>query len=227
MQRRSGARQLVFDLPHRTATGREDFLISTANEEAVAMIDRWPDWLNPGLILVGPSGSGKSHLAEVWRSVSGAEICDACDLSLPRVPVLAAKRAVVVEDVPGPSLNQTAMFHLINLVRENGGHLLLTSQLNPLAWPIDIKDLRSRINAMPVAMLREPDDGLLRGMLVKLFADRQIAVDEATIAYMVTHMERSAAFASRIVETVDRRALEERAEVTRGFVARIMQTTSD
>jgi chromosomal replication initiation ATPase DnaA len=226
-QRRSGAHQLAFDLPHRAAHGREDFLVSPANEHAVAMIDRWPDWLTPALILVGPPGSGKTHLGEVWRGMSGAQSCRAEDLTIAQLPALLTKRALIVEDLPGLMSGQTALFHLINLARETKSFLLLTSRLQPLAWPIDLQDLVSRIRAMPVAVVAQPDDALLRGLLVKQFADRQIPVDEATIAYMLVHMERSAAFARRIVETIDRRALEEKAGITRSFVARIMQETAE
>ncbi|HEU4498425.1 MAG TPA: hypothetical protein VFR60_03725 [Sphingomicrobium sp.] len=226
-ERRTGGEQLAFDLPHRTARGREDFLVSSANEQAVAMIDRWPDWLNPALILMGPPGSGKTHLSEVWRGMSGAECCRAEDVEVAKLPSLLVKGALVVEDLPGKSLDETALFHLVNLARENRGFLLLTSELHPLTWPLSLKDLVSRLKAMPVAVLGEPDDALLRGLLVKLFADRQIAVDESTIAYMLARMERSAAFARLIVEAVDRRSLQEGAGVTRGFVARILQETAD
>jgi chromosomal replication initiation ATPase DnaA len=140
---------------------------------------------------------------------------------------LLADGAVVVENLPGAALDQAALFHLINLARETGGYLLLTSEAHPPSWNLSLNDLASRLRAMPVATLGEPDDELLRGLLVKQFSDRQIAVDEPTIAYMLTHMERSAAFARRIVETIDRTALAERAEVTRSFVARLLRESAE
>jgi chromosomal replication initiation ATPase DnaA len=225
--RDGGTQQLAFDLPHRAARGRDDFLVSPANEQAVAMIDRWPDWLGPALILVGPPGAGKTHLAQVWRSMSAAECCTAEDLTVDRIPALLAGGALVVEDLPGTSLDETALFHLINLARETRGSLLLTSQAQPGSWPVALRDLNSRLRAMPVAVLGEPDDALLRGLLVKLFADRQIAVDEPTLAFMVTRMERSAESARRLVELIDRRSLQEGIGVTRGFVSRILQEISE
>ena len=131
--RRSGrfGQQLTLDLPYRAALGRDDFLVTSVNLQAVAMIDRWPDWLNPGLILIGPPGSGKTHLAEVWRSRSGARICSAAELAVGEVPALLAQGAAVVENLPGAALDQAALFHLINLARETGGYLLLTSESHP------------------------------------------------------------------------------------------------
>ena len=221
--RGEGAHQLAFHLPHRAALGREDFLVSPANEQAVALIDRWPDWLNPALMLIGPPGSGKTHLAEVWRSMSGAALCRAEDVTVPEVPKLLGASALVVEDLPGPHLQETALFHLLNLARESKSSLLFTSRLHPASLALTLKDLTSRLNAMPLAVLREPDDALLRGILVKLFTDRQIAVDEPTIAYMLARMERSAGAARALVDLIDRRSLEEGAAVTRSFVARILQ----
>ena len=223
---RSPERQLVLNLPHRPAFGREDFLVTAANAAAVALIDRWPEWLNPVLLLVGPAGSGKSHLTEVWRMRSGARRCDLAELSLATMPSLLDMGAIVVEDVDRGPLDERLLFHLVNIIREAQGFAVLTSRSNPLAWRIGLKDLASRLQAMPMAVLHEPDDDLLRGLLVKLFADRQIAVDEAVISFMVARMERSAAAAGGLVAAIDRRSLEEKAEVTRNFVAKVLNDES-
>jgi chromosomal replication initiation ATPase DnaA len=217
------ADQLAFDLPHRAATGRDDFLVSAANEAAVAAVDAWPNWPNPVLVLAGEPGSGKSHLADVWRARSGARLVDASQLSRDAVPALLETHAVVVEDAPGSALDEVALFHLINLARETGGSILMTARKLPAQWNVSLPDLRSRLNAAQVVALGDPDDALLRGVLVKLFADRQLAVGEAVISYMVTRMERSFEAARLLVAAIDARALEERAEITRGLVARVMQ----
>ncbi|MDP9137055.1 MAG: hypothetical protein M3N38_02605 [Pseudomonadota bacterium] len=216
-------RQLAFDLPLRPALGREDFLVTASNAQAVALIDRWPDWLNPALVLLGPPGCGKTHLAEAWRSRSGASVCRADDLSVELVPHLLAKGALVIEDAPGEAPDANALFHLLNAAREARGYVLMASRLHPLAWNVQLKDLISRFKAIPIALLAEPDDDLLRALLVKLFADRQLIVDEQVLSFMVTHMERSAAAARHLVAAIDLFSLERKTAVTRPLAAQVMR----
>ncbi len=215
-------RQLTLDLPQRPAFGRDDFLVSGSNAEAVAFIDRWPSWLVDTLILAGPAGSGKSHLAEVWRQLAKAETIAASMLSETSVPSLLSAGALVIEDAPGGALDERALFHLLNLAREQKSHLLIASRETPLAWGVRLPDLLSRLKTIPVAMLGPPDDALLRGVLVKLFADRQIVIGETVISYLMARMPRALAAARLLVDEIDRRALEEKAEITRTFVARLM-----
>ena len=92
---------------------------------------------------------------------------------------------------------------------------------------MSIADLRSRLRASPAVELKPPDDALLRAVLVKHFTDRQIAVDEAVVSYLVSRMERSFEAARRLVAEIDRRALAEKADVTRSFVARVVGEWSE
>ncbi len=214
--------QLPLDLPHRPAMGRDDFLVADSNETAVALIDRWPDWPAPAQAIVGPEGSGKSHLGEVWRMVSGAETVPAATLTVEAVPRIAQGGAVLIEDAPGPSLDETAMFHLLNHLRETSGFALVLTRDAPASWRVRLPDLASRLRAVPVTALDQPDERLLRAVLVKLFADRQIAVNENVIAYMVVRMERSLGAARTLVERIDRLAMAKKVPVTRSLVAQVL-----
>lgn len=219
----SASRQLTLDLALRPALGRDDFLVAPPNAAAVAMIDQWPDWPSPVALLVGPPGSGKSHLAEVWRQASRAERIAASELRTEAVPRLLASGALAVEDVEPGRFDEAALFHLFNHVRAGSGSLLMTAQHGPSAWGVRLPDLRSRLKTVAIAELGGPDDVLLRGVLVKLFGDHQLAVEESVIAYLVNRMPRSLAAARELVAAIDRAALVEKADITRPFAARVLR----
>ena len=214
-------RQLVLQLPHRQALGRDDFLVTASNSAAVALIDHWPDWPAHAAVIVGPPGSGKTHLVEVWRQRSKALRVQAADVRVEAAPEILRSGAAALEDA-APPLDERGLFHLLNLARQQGSSILLTAQARPEHWKIALPDLLSRLNAIPVLEILPPDDALLRGVLVKLFFDRQIAAAESTISFMLARMPRSLGAARLLVAEIDRRALEERAEVTRPFVAKVL-----
>ncbi|MEI7600789.1 MAG: hypothetical protein WCJ41_15900 [Aestuariivirga sp.] len=217
------SRQLVLDLPLRTALGREDFLVTPSNAAAVAMIDSYPDWPHHGVVLVGDGGSGKSHLLEVWRQASGARLITAAQLSSEPPDKLLESGALAIDNAPGDTLDERALFHLLNLTRQTGGHVLIASTADPAQWMVQLPDLASRLKALAVARLDPPDDALLRGVLVKHFADRQIAVEEPVISYLMLRMPRSLDAARAIVAELDSLALAEKAAVTRALAARVLQ----
>ena len=205
--------QLPLDLAHRPALGRDDFLVAPANEEAVAWLDRWPQWPAPALVLAGPAGSGKTHLAQVFAARSGAVVLAPKALAVARLPeLLGSAPAAIVED--GAAAPEVALLHLYNLLAECGGHLLLPAREPPARWGIALADLRSRLLAAPIAALQPPDDMLLAAILVKLFADRQLAVGAEVLAYLVPRLERSFEAAVRIVAALDRAALAAHRPVT-------------
>lgn len=212
-------RQLAFDIPHRPALGAEDFLVSNSNEAAVALVDRWPDWPAGAAVIAGPAGSGKSHLANVWRMRSNAEVLAASAITEPAVPKLASAGALVIEDLDRGAGSEQALFHLLNLVREQRLAILLTTAIDPGDLSIRLPDLRSRLRALAVARIEPPDDALLRAVLVKLFADRQLTVDPGIIGYMLVRMERSMDAAQRLVAEVDRLALAMQRGVTRAVAS--------
>lgn len=208
-------RQLVFDMPHRPALGAEDFLVSDANSAAVELIDAWPDWPHWGALVVGPEASGKSHLANVWRYRSQAVFYQADVLDEGAVGALRESRALVVDDVDRGLASERVLFHLLNLARQESYSVLLTSREAPGGLSVVLPDLRSRLQALPLAHLAAPDEMLLQGLLVKLFADRQLDVAPPVIAYLLTRMERSMGAANRVVEAIDNLALQSHRNVTR------------
>jgi chromosomal replication initiation ATPase DnaA len=213
-------RQLILDMPLRQALGREDFLVTDSNKAAVALIDQWPHWPTYAAILVGPPGSGKSHLVEVWQQKSGAAVRASSHLKIDNVPELLQTGALAI--AMDPTFDERAMFHALNLAKQHGKQILITSRSAPASWPLAIPDLRSRLAALPMVAILPPDDALLRGVLVKLFADRQINVDEPTISYILLRMPRSLEAARSLVQEIDRQALVEHADVTRSFVSQVM-----
>jgi len=220
-------RQLVLDLAHRQALGEEDFLVSRSNAAAVELIDAWPHWPHPAAIVVGPEGSGKSHLANVWRLRSAAHLVPAAQLSDAIVAALAERSAVVVEDLDRGLADERALFHLLNRARESAVCVLLTSREAPGDMTFRSPDLRSRLRALPVVELQSPDEALLKAVLVKLFCDRQLNVEPAVIEYLSLRMERSMEAASRVVAAVDRLALAMHRKVTRPLAAEALATLGE
>ncbi len=204
-ERPSSARQLPLSLPHRAAMTRADYLTGDANRAAIALIDAWPAWPDRAVLLSGPAGSGKTHLVEIWRHASGAAVRAANALG--DVEALSAAPAIAVEDLHLGPLDEAGLFHLVNLSGERHRPLMLTSRLPAGALPMRLPDLASRLRAARPIALGAPDDALLRLVLVKLFADRQLTVDPGVIETIVTRMERSLEAASRIVDELDREAL--------------------
>ncbi len=215
-------KQLVLDLPLRPAMGRDDFLVAPSNAAAVALIDQWPRWPSYGAILLGPRGSGKSHLATVWQQRAGAQIIEASALREEGVPAALSSKALVIENLSTPPLDEAALFHLLNLARGEGASVLFTTIQPVAALALEVPDLVSRLSALPVAAIAPPDDSLLRGVLVKHFSDRQIAVDEALVSYLLARMPRSLDMARQVVAAIDAAALEQKTEVTRAFAGKVL-----
>ena len=216
-------RQLAFALGHAESLAREDFLAGRSNEVALALIERWPDWPNRMMVLVGGEGAGKSHLAAIWAEIAGARVAAARTLEAASLPAALATGALVLEDLVEDGFDERALFHLINLVREEGAFVLATARTQPAGWRIAVPDLASRLRALPVVELASPDDTLLRAVIVKLFADRQLAVEESLVAYLATRIERSFAAARRAVEVLDREALRLKRPVTRTLAAELFR----
>jgi chromosomal replication initiation ATPase DnaA len=216
-------RQLAFVLPHAESLTRDNFLEGPANEAGLALIDRWPEWPNRIMLLVGPEGSGKSHLAAIWAEQAGARSISAHALTATAVPGALATGALVVEDLKSPDVDERALFHLMNLAHEEEAFVLITARRPASALQFELRDLRSRLRAVPTVSLLPPDDQLFRALIVKFCADRQLAVDETVVSYLATRIERSYAAVRQAVELLDSEALRLGRPVTRALAAELLR----
>ncbi|WP_029583646.1 DnaA ATPase domain-containing protein [Bradyrhizobium sp. URHD0069] len=223
MATRVHPRQLAFALPHAESLGRDDFLEGPANAAGLVLVDSWPEWPNRIMLLVGPEGCGKSHLAAIWAEHAGARSTSAHALTADAVPGALATGALVVEDLKPADFDERALFHLMNLAREDGAFVLITAREPPSAFQIELRDLRSRLRAAPTVSLLPPDDQLFRALVVKFCADRQLAVDETVVSYLATRIERSYAAARQAVELLDTEALRLGRPVTRALAAELLR----
>jgi len=214
--------QLTLGFPHEPTTSRADFVVGRANAEAITLVEAMPEWPLRGMYLLGPEGSGKSHLAAVWCEFPGAVRIAARELTRDDADRLTAGGAVAVEDLHDGPVDEPALFHLLNLAAERDAKVLVTSRLATARLGLSLPDLVSRLRAMRLVTLGAPDDDLLRRVLTKLFADRQLQVDPGVIGYIATRMERSFAAANRIVAALDHAALSGGRGVTRRLAATVL-----
>ncbi len=217
------ARQLTLDWPHDPSYAREDFLEAPGNAEALRAILAWPNWAGRMLMLVGPSGSGKSHLGAIWARAAAARGVAAEALASAPLIELASAKALLIEDADRVGASEAALFHLLNLTREGGVFLLLTARGQPDGWGLTTADLVSRLRLAPIVALGAPDLDLTRAVLFKLFSDRQLAVDPSVVAYIALRIERSLDAARAIVAALDREALARGKRVTRIMAAEFLR----
>lgn len=215
-------RQLAFDLPSAEAMTRADFFVAPSNALALHTVEDWRNWPGRKLLLIGPEGSGKTHLARVWAEMAGALILPAAALRTLDPTDLAAT-PVAVEDAERLDGAEAELFHLHNLVTQ-GASLLMTAQRPPRDWGLRLPDLISRLQAAPIARLDAPDDALLSAVLVKLFADRQVAVPANLIPYLVSRMPRSIGAARALVAALDAAALAGGRPITRALAAEVLDS---
>lgn len=218
--------QLTFDLPAEQRLSRADFCVSPANALALAAIEGWRTWPNNKMLVIGPEGAGKSHLAHIWANDTNAVLMPAANLAATDIPTLAAHTAIGIEDadtVAGDPAAEAALFHLHNMVATTG-RLLLTAKTPPRDWGLTLPDLSSRMQATALTRLEPPDDALLTAVLAKLFADRQLTISANLIPYLVVRMDRSISVARSLVDALDTRALAQHRPITRAMAGEILDS---
>jgi len=221
---------LTLDLTMPPASSRDDFLITAANRDALAMLDAPEQWPQGRLLLIGGAGSGKSHLAGFWVAEHDAFLCHGWALTPENVDeMIRPGAALVVEDaheIGGNPAAEQGLFHLWNLVGARQGLLLVTARSAPRDWGLVLPDLRSRLDTAAQAILGPPDDALLPAVLVKLFADRQIQVSPEVVDWLALRMERDLDLARRLVAAIDRESLADRRAITRRLAAELLDKLS-
>lgn len=223
--------QIPFDLGHRTALARNDFLIAPNNQDAVAWIDLWPEWPAPCLILYGPVDSGKTHLGAVWAEKSAA-ICLKADMIQEDsiADIARSHKNIIIEDADkliGNLNGEKGLFHLYNIFKEEQQSFLLTLQEPPVRRSFALPDLASRLRAAPSVAIREPDEQLISALLVKLFSDRQIRIGADVLHYILPRIERSFEAVNKLVEDADKKAMSEKRKISIPLLREIMADNQD
>jgi DnaA regulatory inactivator Hda len=213
--------QMALSLPVTPALGRDDFVVSAANRDAVAWVDAWPDWPIGGLTFYGPAGSGKTHLAAAWAAKADARWLDGADLTLPHVPLALGAKAYVVDDADRVH-DPRALLHLLNAAREAGAAVVLTAREPPSRWGVSLNDLASRLKAMSAVKIEEADDDLRAAILVKLFADRQIRISDDLAQFLLARLDRSVSAIRDCVSVLDQRALAAGRRITIPFAREVL-----
>jgi chromosomal replication initiation ATPase DnaA len=216
--------QLVLALGHAESFAREDFIGGPSNAAALALIDRWPDWPGRIIALVGEEGAGKSHLAAAWGEKSGARFLSGRLLDNADLPAALSTGALVIEDLTPPWFDEVTLFHLLNLAQQHGAFVLLTARWSPALWPVSLPDLSSRLRALPVVSVAPPDERLLRALMLKLAADRQIELDDNVVNFVLARIERSFSGVEETIARLDREALRQKRPVSRALAAELLRT---
>jgi len=214
--------QLTLELAPEPGFERENFVVSGSNEQAYAMIERWPDWPDPVLLILGPPGAGKSHLGAIWASIAKAGVQSAAALAAANIEALAAAGPLLLEDANAIGEAETQLFHLINLMRENSMALVITAKAPPDAWGLRTADLLSRLRLAPTVAIGPPDDALMRAVLVKLLIDRQLVIDTSVVGYIALRLERSLDAARTFIDALDREALARQCRISRAIAADVL-----
>lgn len=210
MTGREKPQQLPFDLGHRTAFARDDFWVSQSNSDAVAWLDKYPDWPAPVLVIYGPRACGKTHLLKVWQNEAGAAVYDPAAVdTLPMAVTVDGLDRII-----GDAAREESFLHLYNIQKERGGHILAAAETAPRTWRFVLRDLESRLLAAPAVAVGSPDDELMAVVLTKLFSDRQIFVPQEVVQFLLPRLERSFAAMRDIVDAIDRKAMAEKRAIT-------------
>ncbi|MHA1539530.1 MAG: HdaA/DnaA family protein [Alphaproteobacteria bacterium] len=224
-------KQLPFDIPSSTSFSAENFLVMPSNQAAKAWVDRWPTCENVGLVIFGGAGCGKTHLAQIWQQNTRQEavFCTDSFEALADIQENTLQKSVILDDFKGgySDAEEKQLFHLYNTLKERDGALLITSQLSPKQWKINLPDLKSRLLSLPAVEVLPPEDTLLTAIFMKLLHDRQLIVEESVIRFVSARIERSGKALEAAVEILDKEALQAGKRITLPFAKAALKNILD
>jgi len=224
----TGKQQIPLDLGHVCAMGREDYFVSQSNQEVVAWLDKWPDWPSPALIVHGPKASGKTHLFKAWEAQHRVLTISDMPVDINEISVLyRSANHFAIDDIDlnifEDNQKEQALFHLYNLLKNEGGTMLLMAQQRPADWNIGLPDLASRLKSCLSVEIKQPDDALLAAVLVKLFSDRQVRISHEVVMYLLHRIGRSMEAVYQLVDQIDHEALAQKRKISIPFIKSILE----
>jgi DnaA regulatory inactivator Hda len=227
--------QTLLNLRHTPSYAPQDFILGTANEEAHAWLHAWPtSWTAPSAILWGEEGCGKTHLAHIWKHLAHAEFLCPTTLShdlehLFTSSANATHKAWILEDVTShlsaQHFSEEDLFHLLNICQQHHNYLLMTAYTPASQWNLSLKDVSSRLHALPSIAISLPDDELLKAVLIKLFSDRQLHISDEVMHYILLRIDRNFQHLERLCDTIDRLSLQTKRKINITLVKEILHTT--
>ncbi len=218
----SAGRQFVLTLPHAPSFARDDFLPAPSNAAALGLVESWPDWPAPLMLLNGPAGAGKSHLAAIFAARTGGVLIDGAQLGETDPEAATRAPALALDDAEAGLTGETVFFHLLNFARARGVAVLMTAKAAPSLWGVRTPDLLSRLRLAPVIGIAPPEPPLIEAAMTKMFADRQLSVEPSLVAYISRRLDRSLGAARSLVDALDAEALAQGAKVTRAMAAALL-----
>ena len=211
------SKQLYFDMPDKTALGIEDYIITESNSFAFDLISRMiKGEINQGVIS-GPSFSGKTHLSKILiKNIGGNE-----SLYIDRdykkiIEKVGSSNLIVIENIDKvlEDKSEEDLFHIINFTKENDKKLLMTSCKSISNIEFKLEDLKSRLNATLEAKIMQPDDELMKLVLIKIFNDKQLLINPNVIDFLRSRLERSYKSINDFIEKIDKFSLEKGKKIT-------------
>jgi len=215
-------KQLYFNMDREPSFDENNFVVTQSNQDAFEHITKWPEWTVNNIILFGDAGVGKSHLANIWLKRSNGIRLDLDEIN---TKIVEKYKYVLIEDVDSNQTNYHNLFHVINLIREIEGSLLLTSKIPPTSLVTKIPDLNSRIRSFSPVKINKPDDYLLEIMILKIFSDKNVIVDEKVIKFLLKRVERSISAIIRLIQRINEKSLEEKRPITVPLVSEVISSS--